>query len=243
MLPVSICLDFGNTNLKAAIFMGDKLIDKVLFKPEQAIDSLKEIIQFHNPSRSILSSVVDYNKDIEDFLKLHTQFYLLTTHTKVPFLNAYGSPETLGNDRIALVAGLCKHFPLTDSLVISVGTCITYNFLAKNNAFRGGAISPGIELRFKALNQFTQKLPQVNREGHISILGYDTETSIRSGVINGMAAEMDGMIDRYEAQYGKINAVLTGGDAPFFESRLKNKIFADTNFLFKGLYAVLDQLP
>jgi type III pantothenate kinase len=242
MLPVSICLDFGNTNLKAAIFIGDRLIDKVLFDKDNAIESLTKIIEFHNPSHSILSSVIHHSPDIEELLKAHTKFHLLTTQTKVPFLNAYGSPETLGNDRIALVAGLCKQFYKEDSLVISVGTCITYNFLAKNNAFRGGAISPGVELRLKSLHEFTQKLPYVNREGHISILGYDTETSIRSGVINGVAAEIDGMIDRYELQYGKINAVLTGGDGAFFESRLKSKIFADTHFLFKGLYAILENL-
>lgn len=242
MLPVSICLDFGNTNMKAAIFMGDRLIDKIIFNPEEALEKLKTLIDFHNPQKSILSSVVNHAKEIENLLQTHTKFHLLSTNTKIPFLNAYGSPETLGHDRIALVAGLAKQFPKEDSLVISVGTCITYNFLAKNNAFRGGAISPGIELRLRALNEFTQKLPYVSREGHISILGYDTETSIRSGVVNGIAAEMDGMIDRYEAQYGRINAVLTGGDGAFFESRLKSKIFADTHFLFKGLYAILEQL-
>ncbi len=115
------------------------------------------------------------------------------------------------------------------------------DLLAKNNAFRGGAISPGVDLRLRSLHEFTDKLPLVQREGHISILGYDTETSIRSGVINGMVAEIEGMIEFYEGQYGKINAVLTGGDAPFFESRMKKKIFADTNFLFKGLYAILEQ--
>jgi|LakMenEpi03Aug12_release.lakeMendotaPanAssembly.Ray.scaffolds.fasta_scaffold07229_16 type III pantothenate kinase len=242
MLPVSICLDFGNTNMKAAIFLGDRLIDKIIFNPEEALEKLKMLIDFHNPQKSILSSVVNHAKEIENLLQTHTKFHLLSTNTKIPFLNAYGSPETLGHDRIALVAGLAKQFPKEDSLVISVGTCITYNFLAKNNAFRGGAISPGIELRLRALNEFTQKLPYVSREGHISILGYDTETSIRSGVVNGIAAEMDGMIDRYEAQYGRINAVLTGGDGAFFESRLKSKIFADTHFLFKGLYAILEQL-
>jgi type III pantothenate kinase len=242
MLPVSICLDFGNTNMKAAIFLGDRLIDKIIFNPEEALEKLKMLIDFHNPQKSILSSVVNHAKEIENLLQTHTKFHLLSTNTKIPFLNAYGSPETLGHDRIALVAGLAKQFPKEDSLVISIGTCITYNFLAKNNAFRGGAISPGIELRLRALNEFTQKLPYVSREGHISILGYDTETSIRSGVVNGIAAEMDGMIDRYEAQYGRINAVLTGGDGAFFESRLKSKIFADTHFLFKGLYAILEQL-
>ncbi|MBP6625211.1 MAG: type III pantothenate kinase [Chitinophagaceae bacterium] len=237
---VTLCLDFGNTLSKVGIFYGDKLIDKVVFDKEKTLEELEKLIQFHNPSRSILSSVIQHDEKIEALLKEHTQFYLLNLDTKLPFLNAYGSPETLGHDRLALVAGLSKQYPREDSLVISIGTCITYNFLAKNNAFRGGAISPGVHMRFKAMHEFTSKLPLVEKEGHLSILGYDTETSIRSGVINGIAAEIDGMIDLYKHQYGNINAVLTGGDAPFFETRLKNKIFADANFLFKGLYAILE---
>jgi transcriptional activator, putative, Baf family len=240
MLPVTLCIDFGNTNLKAAVFYEDRLTDKKIFKEHEAITKLLELIEFHNPIKSIISSVINYSNTITQLLKERTSLTILTHQTKLPFLNAYGSPESLGNDRLALVAALSKFYPKQDSLVISIGTCVTYNFLAKNNTFRGGAISPGVELRLKSLHEHTAKLPLVEREGHFSILGYDTETSIRSGVINGIAAEIDGMIDRYEKQYGKINAVLTGGDAPFFESRLKNKIFADTNFLFKGLYAILE---
>ena len=240
MLPVTLCLDFGNSRLKTAIFYGDKLIDKVVFEKEHAVASLEKLIQFHNPTRSILSSVIHHSIEIEALLKQHTDFHLLDLNSKLPFLNAYGSPETLGHDRLALVAGLSKFYPRQDSLAISVGTCITYNFLASNNAFRGGAISPGIQMRFRSMNEFTSKLPLIEKEGHLSILGYDTETSIRSGVMNGIAAEIDGMIDMYKQQYGNINAVLTGGDGPFFESRLKNKIFADANFLFKGLYAILE---
>lgn len=241
MQPVSLCIDFGNSFLKATIFQGDRMAQKFVFSEADAISTLQKIISVHNPQKSILSSDINHSKSIDNFLQENTKLTILNKNTKLPFLNAYGTPETLGNDRLALVAALSKQFPYQDSLVICVGTCITYSFLAKNNAFRGGAISPGVELRFRSMHEFTEKLPFVNREGHISILGYDTETSIRSGVINGMVAEMEGMMDFYETRYGKINAVLTGGDAPFFESRMKKKIFADTNFLFKGLYAILEQ--
>jgi type III pantothenate kinase len=240
MLPVSLCLDFGNTNLKAAIFQGDKLIDRFYFKENEAYSNIKKLIQLYSPGKSIFASVINHEEGIVELLKSSTNYLQLNAQTKLPYLNAYGSPETLGHDRIALVAGLCRQFPNQNSLAISIGTCITYNFLAKNNAFRGGSISPGVDLRLRAMSEFTDKLPSISREGHLSILGYDTETSMRSGAINGVAAEIDGMIERYESQYGTINAVLTGGDAPFFESRLKNKIFADTNFLFKGLYAILE---
>lgn len=240
MLPVSLCIDFGNTNLKAALFFGDRMAEKFVFNEEDAYASLQRILNIHNPQKTILSSVINHDKDVEELLAKESSLTILNTQTRLPFLNAYGSPETLGHDRLALVAGLSQRFMGEDSLVISIGTCITYNFLAKNNAFRGGAISPGLEMRLQSMHEHTDKLPLIEREGHFSILGYDTETSIRSGAINGIASEIDGMILRYETQYGKINAVLTGGDAPFFESRLKYKIFADTNFLFKGLYAILE---
>lgn len=241
MQPVSLCIDFGNTNLKATIFHGDRLSQKFIFTESDAITTLQKIISLHNPQKAILSSVIKHSKSIDNFLQENTKLTILSNSTKLPFLNAYGTPETLGNDRLALVAALSKQFPGEDSLAISIGTCVTYSLLAKNNAFRGGAISPGVELRLRSLHEYTDKLPLVSREGHISILGYDTETAIRSGVINGMVAEIEGMIQFYESQYGRINAVLTGGDAPFFESRMKKKIFADTNFLFKGLYAILEQ--
>ncbi|MBL7771345.1 MAG: type III pantothenate kinase [Chitinophagaceae bacterium] len=241
MLPVSLCLDFGNTTLKAAVFTGDKMTDRIEFTATEALATIADIINTYKPEKSILSSVVHHDRQIENLLYTATRFILLDKNTRLPFLNAYGSPETLGNDRLALVAALGKQFPRQDSVVISIGTCITYNFLAKNNAFRGGAISPGINLRLRSMYEFTDRLPLIQRDGHLPMLGYDTDTSIRSGAINGIAAEIDGMLNNFTEQYGTINAVLTGGDSPFFESRLKSKIFVDTNFLFKGLYAILDQ--
>lgn len=241
MLPVSLCLDFGNTTLKAAVFTGDKMTDRIEFTAAEALATIADIINTYKPEKSILSSVIHHDRQIENLLYTASRFVLLDKNTRLPFLNAYGSPETLGNDRLALVAALGKQFPRQDSIVISIGTCITYNFLAKNNAFRGGAISPGINLRLRSMYEFTDRLPLIQREGHIPMLGYDTDTSIRSGAINGIAAEIDGMLGYFEEQYGTINAVLTGGDSPFFERRLKSKIFVDTNFLFKGLYAILDQ--
>ncbi len=240
MFPVSLCIDFGNTNFKAAIFQSDRLVERYQFKETDAMSTLKKIIALYNPQKSILSSVVNHAESIVGLLQENTSYLKLDLNTKLPFLNAYGSPETLGHDRIALVAGLSRQYPGENSLAISIGTCITYNFLAKNNAFRGGSISPGVEMRLRAMSDYTDKLPLIPREGHLSLLGYDTETSMRSGAVNGISAEIDGMLERYEKEYGTINAVLTGGDAPFFESRLKNKIFADTNFLFKGLYAILE---
>jgi type III pantothenate kinase len=241
MLPVSLCLDFGNTNWKGALFQGDRMAEKFMLQQSNIHEEITQILNLYSPTKVILSSVVNHEKSIEDLIAKQATLYVLNSNDfRLPFLNAYGSPETLGPDRLALVAALSKFYPGEDSLVISVGSCVTYNFLAKNNAFRGGAISPGLEMRLRSLNEFTDKLPLISREGHVSLLGYDTETSLRSGVVMGIASEIDGMIERYESQYGRINAVLTGGDGAFFESRLKSKIFADSNFLFKGLYAILE---
>jgi len=217
------------------------MAEKFMLQQSNIPEEITRILNLYSPTKVILSSVVNHEKSIEDLIAKQATLYVLNSNDfRLPFLNAYGSPETLGHDRLALVAALSKFYPGEDSLVISVGSCVTYNFLAKNNAFRGGAISPGLEMRLRSLNEFTDKLPLISREGHVSLLGYDTETSLRSGVVMGIASEIDGMIERYESQYGRINAVLTGGDGAFFESRLKSKIFADSNFLFKGLYAILE---
>ena len=217
------------------------MAEKFMLQQSNIHEEITRILNLYSPTKVILSSVVNHEKSIENLIAKQATLYVLNSNDfRLPFLNAYGSPETLGHDRLALVAALSKFYPGEDSLVISVGSCVTYNFLAKNNAFRGGAISPGLEMRLRSLNEFTDKLPLISREGHVSLLGYDTETSLRSGVVMGIASEIDGMIERYESQYGRINAVLTGGDGAFFESRLKSKIFADSNFLFKGLYAILE---
>ncbi|MBP6456608.1 MAG: type III pantothenate kinase [Chitinophagaceae bacterium] len=240
MLPQTLCLDFGNTTYKYAIFQGDKLMQTHHIEIESALEKIKSIVEKEKIERAILVSVVNHDEGINEFLSTLKKFIQLNPKTNVPFINAYGTPETLGQDRVALLSGLVKKFPGEAGLVICIGTCITYNFLTDRKTFRGGAISPGINLRLKSMNQFTDKLPLVEQKGDSPLLGYDTETSLRSGVINGIAAEIDGIIDRYETQFGKINAVLTGGDAPFFESRLKSRIFADNNFIFKGLYAILE---
>ncbi|HMU72155.1 MAG TPA: type III pantothenate kinase, partial [Ferruginibacter sp.] len=129
-------------------------------------------------------------------------------------------------------------FPGKNNLVIGLGSCITYNFINQYQQFLGGSISPGMEMRFKAMQHFTAKLPLVQKDWNYPLIGYDTKTNMQSGVIAGMAFEIDGFINAYAAKYGNFNAVLTGGDTTYFAGQLKNKIFADYNFLFKGLYAL-----
>ncbi len=238
MAAIHFCLDFGNTRKKLGYFQGDKLINEIVLKDNYQ-EHLVDLLEYYKPESCILSSVVNHDEGIHKLLSANAKFILLDHTTPLPFLNAYGTPKTLGNDRLALVAGLKQFYPDKNSIAISIGTCITYNFLAANHAFRGGAISPGVNMRLKSMNDYTDQLPLVSDRGYDSILGFDTETSIRSGAINGISAEIDGMIDRYRDEYGEINAVLTGGDTRYFARRLKNEIFADQYFTLKGLYAIL----
>ena len=238
MAAVHFCVDFGNTRKKLGYFQGEKLINEIELR-DNYIEHVTELLDYYKPESAILSSVVNHDTTIEEILRDRTKFILLDHNTPLPFLNAYGSPKTLGNDRLALVAGLRQYYPDKNGLVISVGTCITYNFLAANNTFRGGAISPGVNMRLRSMHDYTDQLPLVGDRGYDSLLGFDTETSIRSGAMNGAAAEIDGMIQRYEDEYGEINAVLTGGDTSYFARRLKKEIFADRYFTLKGLYAIL----
>jgi type III pantothenate kinase len=183
--------------------------------------------------------VVNHDPAIEGLLAERTHYVKLDAKTQLPIMNAYFRSDTLGMDRLAAVAGANAENKDKNNLVVVMGTCITYNFITKNGAFRGGAISPGFQMRLDAMHHFTDALPKVEREGPTLLLGYDTATCMRSGVVFGIAAEIDGMVADFEKEYGEFNAVLTGGDAPFFARHIKSKIFADPQITLKGLYQIL----
>lgn len=234
-----LCIDWGNTRVKAAIFQEDKLLQEYNFSEEEALTRIMGITEEFKPEAAILSSVANCPPELKVLLQEHTRLLLLNSQTPVPVINAYHSPETLGADRLALVVAANALHPDKNNLVISAGTAITYNFVHKNRAFRGGGISPGVDMRFRALHEFTDKLPLVPAEGDLVLLGYDTDSSIRSGVLMGIAAEMDGIINAYQEQYPDLNVVLTGGNAALFANKLKNRIFADSQLLLKGLNTIL----
>ena len=234
---ITLCLDFGNTRLKAAIFEND------IFKEEQVLTddsnaTIEKLLAQHQPQKTILSSVINHNPEIEHILAEQTSFHKLSHLTKINFTTPVGKPESIGADRLALVAAAVHYFPGKNNLVIGLGSCITYNFINQYHQFLGGSISPGMEMRFKAMNEHTALLPLVQKDWNFPVIGYDTKTNLQSGVIAGITFEIDGFIDFYAEKYGNFNVVLTGGDAGYFARQLKNKIFADLNFLFKGLYAL-----
>lgn len=233
----TICLDFGNTRLKIALFEGAELKEVIVLN-EDMVAHLQQIIETFQPVKSILSSVIDHDPGIEELLETKTGFHRLNNNSKLPFTISIGKPETVGADRLAIAAASVFLFPNKNNLVIGLGSCITYNFINQSNEFIGGAISPGMEMRFKAMNHFTAKLPLVQADWNVPLIGYDTKTNLQTGVVLGIAKEIDGMIDAYEEKFGNFNAVLTGGDSVIFEPHLKNKIFADPDLIFKGLYAI-----
>ncbi|HTN16680.1 MAG TPA: type III pantothenate kinase [Chitinophagaceae bacterium] len=242
MSASKLCIDWGNSFVKIALFdQNDKITERYVLNADEVIDQLhKEIVPRRIFSGAILSSVTNQHQELLSALKEITpNVVVLDNKTQLPILNAYSSSETLGADRIALACAAHAAFPDKNNLIVSVGTCITYNFIGKNRTFRGGAISPGVQMRLDAMHHFTAKLPVVKADGDQMLIGYDTETGMRSGAIYGTIAEIDGIINMYETQYPDFNAILTGGGAPVFAGKLKSKIFADPEILLKGLNQIL----
>ncbi len=233
----TLCLDFGNTRLKAAVFFEENLHQSFTLK-DDGVEDLLLILNEYKPGHSILSSVINHNDKIESALADKTQFHKLSDKSKLPFTIPVGKPETMGADRLAIAAAAVHLFPGNNNLAIGLGSCITYNFINCHHQFLGGSISPGMEMRFKAMNHYTAKLPLVKATWNVPLIGYDTATNLQTGVVLGIAKEIDGMIEEYKKRFGNFNVLLTGGDIAYFEPHIKNEIFANPDLLFKGLYAI-----
>ena len=223
--------------MKCAVFAGRDLRDVLVLENDNP-ETIRQLVEKFNPSKSLVSSVIDHDPEVEAILLQSTKFHKLNHLSKLPITTPVGRPETIGADRLGLVVAAVDLFPQNNNLVIGLGSAITYNFINKYHEFLGGGISPGMEMRFKSLHHFTALLPIVEKDWNFPVVGYDTRTNILSGVILGMAKEIDGTIDAYAEKYGNFNVLLTGGDAPYFVYHLKNKIFADPNLIYKGLYAI-----
>ena len=236
-MPITLCLDFGNTRLKWAIFSEGKISHTGVFGDE-LLNELDLCLETYNPDRSILSSVVDHPAELTKILKSKTVFHNLDHLSRVPVTTPVGKPETIGADRLALVVAATHYFQDRNNLVIGLGSAITYNYINRYHQFIGGSISPGMEMRFKALQSFTAKLPLVKPHWNFPLAGYDTKTNIQSGVIFGMAKEIDGVIEAYEERYDNLHVLMTGGDAQYFRPFLKKKITEEPDLIFKGLFVI-----
>jgi type III pantothenate kinase len=236
-MSVTLCFDFGNTRKKVAVFDGAVLREAIQLADDHE-DTITELLRRYQPQKSILSSVIAHDPSLERILGSATQFHKLDHTTKLSFTTPVGKPATIGADRLAICAAAVHYYPGMNNLIIALGSCITYNFINANHAFLGGGISPGLAMRLGSLHQHTALLPLVAPSVDVPLIGYDTNTNILSGVLLGMALEMDGFIDLYKDRYDNFNVVLTGGDIPYLAAHLKNKIFADPDLIYKGLYAI-----
>ena len=236
---MNLVIDIGNTKVKVAVFELDTIITAVVCEEINLVKELKRISNQYTFKRSIVSSVKDINEEYLEELQKLPFLIILNTDTPLPFKNLYATPSTLGNDRIALAAAaVCIH-PFKNTLVIDAGTCITYDFINAKNEYLGGAISPGIAMRYKSLHQYTGNLPLLSKNEEFNIIGTSTKSSIHSGIINGISCEIKGVIAQYKQDFGDLTIVLTGGDTKFLSKQLKNSIFANQNFILRGLNKIL----
>ncbi|WP_432411814.1 type III pantothenate kinase [Rasiella sp. SM2506] len=238
---MNLIVDVGNTRIKLAIFEHSKLVHLVVTTNDEVISNIKTLFQeFPKLEKAIVSSVGNFPGAALQLLQNKLEVLQLTKDTLVPFINTYGTPKTLGVDRIALVSAAAVQFPDSNVLVVDAGSCITYDFLTSENKYLGGSISPGIHMRYKALHTFTANLPLLSPTLPTNTIGDTTENSIHSGICLGVVNEIDGFLDFYREKYPDFTIILTGGDAQLLRDSLKNSIFAIPNFLLEGLGHILE---
>lgn len=244
----NLIVDIGNTLTKAAVFKNDASV----FVMQQEFFSDKDficLIKEYQVKNVIVSSVREYSHEVNINELRGINFYRFNHTLPIPVVNQYESPETLGADRLAGVIGAKKIFPDDEVLVIDAGTCITYDYINRENHYYGGSISPGLNMRLKAMHHFTQKLPEIPLEPSVlafkSFYGKNTREALISGSVNGLLFEIEGYIHKYSSQNTKLKIILCGGDAAFFDTRLKNSIFAnqillEPNLVMIGLNTVVN---
>jgi type III pantothenate kinase len=238
---MNLVVDVGNTLIKLAIFDKRRLVYKKIGVKSDFDKNIELIFEEFPLVENVVLSVVGAFSE-KSRLKLEKKYrvFHITPQIKIPFVNDYATPQTLGVDRIALVSAAIDQYPEKQVLIIDVGTCITYDFLTSEGHYKGGAISPGINMRYRALSEFTDKLPLLDANIPNDIIGNSTQTSIHSGVIYGVTMEIDGVISQYRQDFEDLTVILTGGNAHFLLDRLKNSIFANPNFLLEGLNFLLE---
>ncbi|MDD2799206.1 MAG: type III pantothenate kinase [Bacteroidales bacterium] len=236
---MNLIIDQGNTRAKLALFDGLEIISSESVE-EVSQQMVEDFIGNHSIAGVIVSTVTKLSDDFMTYIQSIAPLFVELSHeTPLPFTIHYRTPETLGRDRIAAVAGAYFAYPNRNILVIDAGTAITYDFINSKGIYLGGNIAPGLEMRLTALHTFTDKLPLVGKTGEVPTLGYNTETAIRSGVIEGIVYEIDGYSKQISKDWSELLIFLTGGDTFYFDKRLKNVIFADEYLVTKGLNRIL----
>ncbi|HON18927.1 MAG TPA: type III pantothenate kinase [Salinivirgaceae bacterium] len=235
---MQLVIDIGNTNVKVGYFHEMCLVDKKIFS--SGFEGWENLL-----TSEVASAIVGGSGVIPIELLQISQAHGIPIHrftpaSKIPLTNAYETPETLGSDRIAGAVGACEIFKDQPILVIDSGTAITYDLIV-NKTFLGGNISPGMTLRFKALNQFTQRLPLVSPPEDIELYGKNTYEAIAYGVINGLVYEINQTIETFNQKYNNLKIIITGGDALYFVNKIKKTIFVEPNLVLIGLNRILKE--
>lgn len=238
---MKLIIDLGNTAKKLGIFQEDRLIHLEI-SDQVSLRMLKEIFEkFPDIEAGIVSSVVSFPAYLRSYLDEKVPGFIeLNNHTPIPIINKYKTPGRLGKDRLACAVAGARLFNGFPVLVVNAGTCITYDFVTADREYLGGAISPGLQMRLKALHTFTEKLPLVPLKENSPLIGTDTQSSIMSGVVNGAIEEIKGVIRMYNKEHPTLQAVLSGGDGDYLDKLLKIRIFAFPNVVLFGLNEILD---
>ena len=229
-----LALDIGNTRSKAAVFEEGTFLERFVFSKNELAKNISDILEKYPEISDLAVSSVG-NESVNFALPEKITVHPISRSWPFPFVNLYQTPQTLGIDRMVLASGAVLQFPGQSRLVIDAGTCITYDYIDADDRYHGGAISPGLRLRYESLHQYTAKLPLLSLEMPEGLTGASTAASIHSGVVNGVLQEIDGIINEYSVRNSNFIIILTGGDAVFLAERLKNTIFANSNFLLESL--------
>lgn len=234
--------DLGNTHAKFAKYDNSSLVEDLRMEYDKLQNVFSEVESnlFTNINGVIVSSVLEQNHWLSKrLIELFPSSIILSHQTKIPIENAYNTPQTLGKDRLANAVGASAIFPEQNVLCVDFGTCIKYDLVTSDNKYLGGGISPGTQLRYKALNVGTARLPLVNNLSKVSLIGKSTEESIMSGVINGIIAEINGITNQYTQNFENLKIIVCGGDHIHFVKGMKNGIFARPNLTLEGLLKIL----
>jgi len=238
---MNLVIDIGNTRTKFSVFNRGEIL--ITVPVNEFLPHHIEVLKNEHPSleKVILSSVKDYSPELKKALQKNFKHFIeLEANTPLPIENCYESKETLGKDRIAAVVGAFDLYPDSNVLIIDAGTAITYDIINEKNQYLGGNISPGLEMRFKALHHFTGKLPMVKQNKFDKLYGNTTENAILSGVQNGVIFEVDKAIDTFKEFYNNLKIIITGGNAEFFDKKLKNSFFVHFYLIALGLNRILE---
>ncbi len=234
---ITAAIDIGNTRTKAAIFSNSNLLSEVVIHHP---DDLHIFLQTQQPEYAVMCAVGKGADDVANQIENHKIPLLRVNYqTKFPFTIDYDTPQTLGMDRVAGVAAAQYLFHNKNCLVIDAGTCITYDFLSKDNIYSGGAIAPGMQMRLKAMHEFTHKLPQPDLSWPDDFEGKSTYNALLSGVCFGVADEINGKVERYTQRYGDLQVLLCGGNSTMLAKHIKNNIFAVPSLVLEGLNQIL----